>query len=181
MRTKQTPKTIAAISIGLSLLVSTAYAGSKERKMKADTDGSGTVSYEEFLAQAKERFMKMDSDNDGQITSAEFKALRAGDSGDHQRAQKKGKAGKKPKGARKGGKGKKGKDGPKGERLLQDRNGDGAITEDDMPERAKKMFKRIDKDGNGEISTSEKEAFRDRMKKRGGKKGKRGGKREQRD
>ena len=36
-----------------------------------------------------------------------------------------------------------------------DKNGDGKITQDDLPERAAAMFKKMDGDGNGELSNEE--------------------------
>lgn len=44
------------------------------RMKKADTDGDGKISRQEFLENAEQRFKRMDSDGDGFITRGEGKA-----------------------------------------------------------------------------------------------------------
>jgi Ca2+-binding EF-hand superfamily protein len=48
----------------------------QERLQQMDTDGDGSLSKSEFMAQAEERFNKMDANGDGLITSDERAALR---------------------------------------------------------------------------------------------------------
>ena len=48
----------------------------RERMMeRADTDGDGLVTYEEFLARAEARFAMIDADGDGVITPEEAQAF----------------------------------------------------------------------------------------------------------
>ena len=46
--------------------------------MRADTDGDGAISRQEFIAQAGERFARMDRNNDGRLTAEEMGGRRRG-------------------------------------------------------------------------------------------------------
>ncbi len=146
----KTKRTIISSVIGLALVAGISQAaepksGPREdkpaRQMRADKDGNGTVDKAEFLAEAETRFQKTDANADGNIDREEMKAQR----------QK----------MRKHFKGK--------HRPLSDKNGDGKVTIDDVPERAKELFAKVDTDSNGEVSETERKAFHEKMKEcRGG-------------
>ena len=44
-----------------------------EHHMKADKNGDGILSYDEFISMKKERFEQMDADNDGNLTKEEMR------------------------------------------------------------------------------------------------------------
>ena len=44
-----------------------------EHHMKADKNGDGVLSYDEFIAMKKERFAEMDADGDGSLTKDEMR------------------------------------------------------------------------------------------------------------
>lgn len=52
--------------------------GGHQAKMmeKLDSDGNGSISYDEFQAMTKERFEKMDLDGNGDVTPEEMKEAR---------------------------------------------------------------------------------------------------------
>ena len=44
-----------------------------EHHMKADTNGDGVMSFDEFISMKKERFAEMDADGDGNLTKDEMR------------------------------------------------------------------------------------------------------------
>jgi len=163
MKTKNMMTTLTALTLGLLSTVAYAGPGEKCSKKNADTDGDGSVSQSEFVAQAEERFKKLDADGDGYVTKDEAREARK------ERGRK----------CRKG----KGRRGPGGKRmnpedLFTDKNGDGVVDGEDLPEHAARILERVDTNEDGEISEEEKQAFLDKVKERrekGERRGRRGG------
>ncbi len=143
------------IRIALGMSVGAGVALAKPGGLKRmDADGDGNVTYEEFMSQARERFSKIDENDDGVVTKEEAQAAFQKNRGDRRKGQR---------GKRKGF-----------SKLFQDRNEDGVVTVEDLPERGARLFQRVDSDENGEISAEENAAFLERVKERRGEK--RGGK-----
>ncbi|NJM36757.1 MAG: hypothetical protein HC845_02160 [Akkermansiaceae bacterium] len=117
-------------TIGITIALT--FSGHAEENKVTKEKVKAPVTREEFLTKAAERFDKQDTNKDGQITAEEKKALIA---------EIKNKAGKKQQGP-----------------ILQDTNGDGAITVEDLPERAKAHFDKIDTNADKQISEEEKAA-----------------------
>lgn len=71
---------LASAAFGLLSFAAPAFAdshGGKGKKFEQmDTNGDGSVSESEFLANAKAKFQKLDSDGDGLLTKAEGKKHR---------------------------------------------------------------------------------------------------------
>lgn len=71
---------IALLALGLASSAAYAEDAHAEKRsggghfQKADTDGDGSVSKAEFMAQAEERFGKMDLNGDGTVTKDEVDA-----------------------------------------------------------------------------------------------------------
>lgn len=53
-----------------------ARPGLADLLQKADSDGDGTISKDEFMSQAEKRFSTWDSNGDGKLTRDEFSAMR---------------------------------------------------------------------------------------------------------
>ena len=102
--------------------------GAMMRFDRMDTDNSGDVTFEEFSAMLKSRISEADADKDGKITvdelAAEIEKIRA-----ERMAQ----------------------------RLIDrfDTNGDGVLTADEVDSRQKKMFALLDKNDDGKIEKDE--------------------------
>ncbi|WOI54055.1 hypothetical protein [Parvularcula sp. LCG005] len=105
---------------------------------RLDADESGTVSREEAMAPAAQRFAAMDTNNDGQLSADEMKA------GRDQRGDKKG-DGKRRRGDRMTG---------------MDADGDGKISKLEMTAAATKRFDKADANGDGTVTTEERDAMR---------------------
>jgi len=115
---------------------------------KFDKNKDGSLTSDEVPEKAWARISKADADGDGAVTKAELRE------------------------AFKKHRGKKGK---RGGKLFEkfDKNGDGALTSDEVPEKAWTKISKADADGDGAVTKAE---LREACKKRRGKKGKRGGK-----
>ncbi len=125
-------------TIGISLAFTLSAHAQEDNGSKEKT--KTPVTKEAFLAKAAERFDKKDINKDGQITADEKKALVS---------ELRNKAGKKHQGP-----------------ILEDTNGDGTITIEDLPEKAKARFDKIDTNGDKQISEEEKTAAIEKMKAR---------------
>lgn len=120
---------------------------------RADKNGDGKLTKDELPGPLAERLMKADADGDGAVTKAELEEARK-------------KAGGRP-GPDAGGRG--GFDpGQMFQRL--DRNGDGKVGVDELPERMAERLKGADADGDGAISKEEFEKARKNFGGRGARK-----------
>lgn len=101
----------------------------------------GDITKDEMMAKAEERFLKSDADGDGQITLEEIQAKVEGRAGKH------------------------------AERHFsrQDEDGDGAITWAETRARVEARFDKMDTNSDGVLSEEEREAARDAMRERRGK------------
>lgn len=143
-----------AALIALSPVAASAKGGMKASFEELDTDGNGGITAAELAAHAASRFSDADTDGDGFLTSEELAAAASAKAGE--RAAK------------------------RVDRMIKhhDENDDGKLSATELApseERLAKRFERIDADGNGEISAEE---FEQAQKKRGGKRGHKGKKRD---
>ena len=125
-----------------------------------DTNGDHVLDAKE-IANASEALLTLDKNKDGKLSPDELFGKR----GPRDREQ-----GDRGPGDRKKGKGKgKGKMSPEDRFKKMDKNGDGKISKEEVPERIReKIFERMDGDSNDEISKDEYVDFlKKRMKKRG--------------
>jgi Ca2+-binding EF-hand superfamily protein len=127
-----------------------------------DKDGDKAISKEE-AGERWERLGKLDKDGDGKVTAQEMMAARPGGKGEPGKGapgKGKGEPGKGAPGKGKGepGKGAPGKGAP-GEMFKRaDKNGDGKLTKDEVPEQAWARLSRLDKDGDDAVSQEEAKA-----------------------
>ncbi len=135
-----------------------------------DTDRDGRISKEELSA-AAEKFAELDSNDDGQLDPHELFGPPPGERGPRGEARKGRKrrvaeSGKKPEGAKKRRKPRKGNAGAKLFKKL-DKDGDGAISRDEAPKKLKRRFDKLDTNSDGEIDQAEfKKAAQQRGKKK---------------
>ncbi|MFA6544771.1 MAG: EF-hand domain-containing protein [Limisphaerales bacterium] len=153
-----------------------------------DANGDGVIDAKE-IANAVAALKKLDKNGDGRLTGDEYRpAPPAGGFGGP------GGAGGRSFGGPPGGRGQDGEsrrrpegqpgsgggppdrpgdgDGDFATRLFQnDKNKDGKLTKDELPDQIQRMFDRIDTNGDGMIDRREAEAFAERMKQRGGAQG----------
>ena len=141
-----------------------------------DTDKNGSISLAEAPDRMKPRFANIDTNGDKAVSKEELEAAfakigqrRAGKDGN-------GKKGADKKGAGKKGAGKtKGNDGQRQQRdqrqdpvkLIErlDRNNDGVLSVDEVPEKMKQRFDRVDTDSSGSVTAEElKSAYEKRGK-----------------
>ncbi len=172
----KTKSTLTLLATGALLLgsVGLTHAEDKERPkggkgdgsfFKAmDTNGDKAISKEE-AGDKWERLGKLDKDGDGSVTVQELMAARGGkgkgrpDGGPGDKP--KGKPGDRPEG--KDGERPKGgpRDGAPGEMFKRaDKNNDGKISKDEVPEQAWERLGKLDTDGDGAVSGEEAKAGR---------------------
>ena len=133
---------------------------------RMDRNGDETITKDELPQRLKSRFESMDENGDGILDESEQNAML-------ERI-------KKMRGGQKKGQGPNGQQaaGPEGGRrganfpqLLKkmDKNADGQLTKDEMPERMQQRFESMDTNGNGVFDKDEQVAVIERMQQRGGK------------
>jgi Ca2+-binding EF-hand superfamily protein len=126
--------------------------GPEEMFKRADKNNDGKISKDEVPAEAWERLGKLDKDNDGAVSKEEARAGGPGAGGP-------------------GGSGGPGRGGP--EMFARaDKNKDGKLTKDEVPEGAWERMSKLDKDGDNAVSKEEMAAM---MKGKGGPDGRPGG------
>ena len=150
-----TPRLAIFATIALSALVALpalAHAQDRsardERFSQLDTDKSGTVSLEEFLARRGDFLSEADTDDDGSITAAEI-----ADAMERRRNLR------------------------RAERMIErmDMDGDGKLTMEEIDSRGRKRFALLDVNDDGEIAESEARRMGKRHGMRGGHKNMRHG------
>lgn len=159
------------------------YKGPPEAFEKLDADADGSLTMEEArkmmrvmqeLAWEKvdrdEMFSAIDQDGDGVVTKDEFKAAPLGEIVGRPMMQARSAFGM-------GGRGGEGQTGRQGGFLQRlDKDGDGKISLEEVPEERKQMFQHMDQNADGFIDEAEIKQARDRMQKQGGgRRGRRGG------
>jgi Ca2+-binding EF-hand superfamily protein len=142
---------LAGTAIGGVAIAGQAGPGAGGGMMRADTDGDGKISRQEFLAQADARFARLDTNGDGVITADEFAARREANR------------------ERRGGFGQRA-DGdippssvpPQGGSAFDrlDTNHDGKVTRDEYRAEANARFDRLDTNHDGFIDQNEMAAMR---------------------
>lgn len=126
----------------MALLTGVAAAHGHGGLRRADANGDGVLTRQEFDAGRDAMFARKDADNDGALSQDEMRAHREGRGGHHGGRQH-------------------GHHGGHGERLAAaDANADGAITREEFMARPSQMFDRLDADHNGVISQAERDAMR---------------------
>ncbi|MDF1737832.1 MAG: EF-hand domain-containing protein [Verrucomicrobiales bacterium] len=117
-----------------------------------DTNGDKSISKEE-AGDKWERLGKLDKDGDGSVNVQELMAARGGKGKGKPGEKPEGKDGERPKGAP--------RDGGPGEMFKRaDKNNDGKISKDEVPERAWERLGKLDTDGDGAVSGEEAKAGR---------------------
>ena len=152
-------------------------------ELALDANGDGVIDAKE-LANAVAALKKLDKNGDGKLTEDEYRPMRPGGGfGGQGGPGGKGPGG--PGGKGQGGfggepggpEGQKGAGGPSSKsgdgdfvsRLFQnDKNNDGKITKDELPESMQSIFERADTNRDGAIDRKEAEAFAERLKPRTG-------------
>lgn len=147
-----------------------------------DANKDGTIDADE-LAKASEALKKLDKNGDGKLTEDEYRPVRPSGGFGGQGGGQGGKGfggppGGKGQGGEPGGQEgrqgtgeppSKGTDGDFVARLFQnDKNKDGKLTKDELPEAMQGIFDRADNNRDGAIDRKEAEAIAARMKQRGG-------------
>lgn len=78
------PRTLPrALALAFGLALGAAPALAQTAFQRLDTDGSGAISREEFLAMRREMFARIDADKSGTITAAEIETARQALPGQH--------------------------------------------------------------------------------------------------
>jgi Ca2+-binding EF-hand superfamily protein len=122
----------------------------KQRIMRSDRDGDGKISESEVPQPMANQFSRIDQDGDGYLNEAEIDTFVS-------RARPGGAGGQRP--------GQGGARGSPGDQLRNmDRDGDGKISRDEMPEQMRQRFDRIDENGDGLIDETEIEAMANRFR-----------------
>ena len=111
-----------------------------------DLDGDGALSTEE-LAQAGDSLRNLDRNKDGEISTAELKSAARRLSDGIARPSSGG-----------------GRSDPSEMLARMDRNGDGKITKDEVPEQMQRRWDRMDRDGNGFLDKDEQAFIADRIR-----------------
>lgn len=148
---------------------------------KADANGDGIVTRDEFVAQAAAKFAKVDANNDGKVTPEEMQAVRGkmrerfagmrhGARGPVAEGAVPGESPMPPRGMR--GPGRFGGDpdggrGPGGMMLQRlDTNADGKISRAEFGVPSDRQFERLDANKDGQIDATEMKAAQDVMRQR---------------
>lgn len=152
-------------------------------EMALDANGDGVIDAKE-LANAAFVLKRLDRNGDGRLTEDEFRPKRpaggaGGSGGQGGQPGGSGQGGPGPKGSgEKGGQGgDPGGQAPKGDsdfvsRLFQnDKNNDGKLTKNELPEALQSIFERADTNRDGAIDRQEAGVFAERMKSRSGAQG----------
>jgi len=131
----------------------------KQRIMQSDTDGDGKISESEAPEQMSRGFAQADQNSDGFLDQAELDAFasqfRPGGPGGQRPG---GPGGRGPGGQGPGGPGGGGGN-PAAQLMNFDNNGDGKISQDELPEQMQGRFERMDENGDGVIDEEEIEAM----------------------
>lgn len=129
----------------VALLTGVAAAHGHGGLRRADANGDGVLTRQEFDAGRDAMFARKDADNNGALSQDEMRAHREGMRGGHHGGRHHGHH----------------ERGGHGERLAAaDANADGAITREEFMARPSQMFDRLDTDHNGIISQAERDAMR---------------------
>ena len=159
------------------------YKGPPEAFEKLDADADGSLTMEEARQMMRvmqqltwekvdkdEMFNAIDQDGDGVVTKDEFKGAPMGEIVGRAMMQARSALGM-------GGPGGQGQAGRRGGFLQRlDKDGDGKVALNEVPEERKKMFERMDQNADGFIDETEIKQARERMQKQGGgRRGQRGG------
>ena len=168
------------ISVALAALIASQAqaAGDRgERFKEADTNGNGIITYEEMMGTVKTKFAAFDKNGDGFLELAELpkempnsermeKRMKRHQERMEKRAEKAGREFDADEMA----------DKRKPTRIKfiakHDRDGDEKVSVDEFAKRAVHHFKRMDINGNGEVTQDEAKKAMKTMKKKFGKKGK---------
>lgn len=140
-----------------------------------DKDGDGKLSKDEVGERMRENFGNLDRNGDGKLDDVELKQMAMGIGRPDEPA------GRRPEGERKPDEARRPEGGPDPERRPNvlaeaearfkeaDKDGDGKLSKDELPERMREHMDKIDTDGDGRASPAEmREAFRRVMENRGG-------------
>lgn len=171
------------ISVALATLIaSQAHAAGDrgERFKEADTNGNGVVTYDEMMATVKTKFSEFDKNGDGYLELGELpkempipahleKRIKRHQERMEERAKERGREFD-PKDM-------DSKTKPTRIKFIarHDRDGDEKVSVDEFAVGAVRHFKRMDMNGNGEVTQDEAKEAMKKMKKKFGKKGKRHG------
>ncbi|MDJ0974369.1 MAG: hypothetical protein QNJ98_07925 [Planctomycetota bacterium] len=124
---------------------------------RLDTNQDGALAQDEVPAKLWERIGAADTDGSASVTKDELKAFRKA-----KRAERAERGGTVETGQRgKGRKGKKGRKGRRGKRFDRaDKNGDGALTADEVKPEVWEKISKADADGNGAVTKEELKAYK---------------------
>lgn len=127
---------------------------------RLDANQDGQLARDEVPAKLWTRLARADADGSGSVSKDELKAFRKAQRAASGRYADGGKRGK-------GGKGKQGRKGRRGRRFERaDKNGDGALTADEVRPEVWERISKADADGDGAVTRDELKAFH--KAKRGG-------------
>lgn len=148
-----------------------------------DKDGDGKLSKDEVGERMRENFANLDKNGDGKLDDVELRQMAMGMAGMQRPGGPEGRrpeGDRKSEGDRKPGEARRPEGGPGPERRPDvladaearfkqaDKDGDGKLSKDELPERMRERLDKIDTDGDGKASPEEmREAFRRMMENRG--------------
>ena len=123
---------------------------------RMDRNADGNITKDELPPMMQQRFSRMDTNGDGVFDKSEQQSLidRFSQRSAGQQKGKQGDSG-----------------GRNFEMMVQkmDKNGDGKLTKDELPERLRERFDMLDANGDGNFDKAEQQAAMERMRNRGGK------------